>query len=117
MRREIDVSSLYGALDSKRSARKMSWRGLADELGLSSSIFTRLAQGRRPDFESYIQMTEWLGVPLESFIGGKKPSETQTEETVAAIAAHLRADESLKPDSAKAIEKIVQAAYDEMAGR
>jgi len=79
-------------------------------------IFTRLAQGSRPDFDSYIQMTEWLGVPLESFVDGEKPTETETEETVAAIAAHLRADESLKPASAKAIEKIVQAAYDEMAG-
>jgi transcriptional regulator with XRE-family HTH domain len=115
MRREIDVSALYGALDSKRSARKMSWRQLADELELSSSIFTRLRQGRRPDFDSYIQMTGWLGVPLESFVGGERPAEVETEETVAAIAAHLRADESLKPASAKAIEKIVQAAYDEMA--
>jgi len=115
MRREIDVSALYGALDSKRSARDLSWRGLAKEIGLSSSVFTRLAQGRRPDFESYIQMTEWLGVDLERFIGGQRPTETETEETVAAISAHLRADESLKPESARAIEKIVQAAYEEMA--
>lgn len=115
MRREIDVSALYGALDSKRNARDLSWRALAKELGLSSSVFTRLAQGSRPDFDSYIQMTEWLGVDLERFVGGKKPAETDPEETVAAIAAHLRADESLKPESAKAIEKIVRAAYDEMA--
>jgi len=115
MRREIDVSALYGALDSKRNARKMSWRQVAEELGLSSSIFSRLARGSRPDFDSYIRMTEWLGVPLESFVGGRKPEITESEETVAAIAAHLRADESLKPASARAIEKIVQAAYDEMA--
>jgi len=115
MRREIDVSALYGALDSKRNARNLSWRALAKEIGLSSSVFTRLAQGRRPDFESYIQMTEWLGVNLERFIGGQKPTETEPEETVAAISAHLRADESLKPESARAIEKIVQAAYEEMA--
>jgi len=115
MRREVDVSALYGALDSKRNARNLSWRGLAKELGLSSSVFTRLAQGRRPDFDSYIQMTEWLGVDLETFVGGEKPTETPPEETVAAIAAHLRADESLKPASVKAIQKIVQAAYDELA--
>jgi transcriptional regulator with XRE-family HTH domain len=117
MRREIDVPALYGALDSRRSARELSWRALAKEMGLSPSVFTRLAQGRRPDFESYIQMTEWLDVPLERFVGGPKPREANPEETVTAIAAHLRADESLKPESAKAIEKIVQAAYDEMAER
>lgn len=115
MRRQIDVSALYGALDSKRNARDLSWRSLAKQLGLSSSVFTRLAQGHRPDFDNYLLMTEWLGVDLERFIGGQKPVEKEPEETVAAIAAHLRADESLKPESAKAIERIVQAAYDEMA--
>lgn len=117
MKRDIDVSALYGALDSRRSARDMSWRGLAKELRLSPSVFTRLAQGRRPDFGSYLRMTEWLEVPLERFVGGEKPTEISSEETVTAIAAHLRADESLKPESAKAIEKIVRAAYDEMAER
>jgi transcriptional regulator with XRE-family HTH domain len=117
MRRDIDVSALYGALDSKRSAHDLSWRALAKEIRLSPSVFTRLAQGRRPDFGSYIQMTGWLGVSMENFVGGEKPKETTSEETVTAIAAHLRADESLKPESAKAIEKIVQAAYDEMAKR
>jgi transcriptional regulator with XRE-family HTH domain len=115
MRRQIDVSALYGALDSKRNARGLSWRALAKEMGLSSSVFTRLAQGQRPDFDTYLQMTEWLGVDLERFISGRKPVEKEPEETVAAIAAHLRADELLKPESAKAIERIVQAAYDEMA--
>jgi len=117
MGRDIDVSALYGALDSKRSVNNLSWRALAAKLQFSPSIFTRLAKGSRPDFSSYIQMTDWLGVPLESFVAGKKPEETHTEETVTAIAAHLRADEMLKPDSAKAIEKIVQAAYDEMISR
>jgi transcriptional regulator with XRE-family HTH domain len=117
MRRRIDVAALYGALDSRREARGMSWREVAKELGLSASVFTRLAQGSRPDFESYIQMTEWLEVSLESFIGGEAPTEVKAEETVTAIAGHLRADESLKPESARAIEKIVRAAYDQMAER
>jgi transcriptional regulator with XRE-family HTH domain len=115
MGREVNVAALYGALDSRRQARGMSWRELAKELGLSPSVFTRMAQGRRPDLESYIQMAGWLGVSLESFVGGEPPTETKPEETVAAIAGHLRADESLKPASARAIEKIVRAAYDEMA--
>lgn len=117
MRRAIDAAALYGALDSQRNARDLSWRMVAKETGLSASVFTRLAQGRRPDFDSYIQMTEWLNVPLERFVDGEKPREVASEETVTAIAAHLRADESLKPESAKAIEKIVRAAYDEMAER
>lgn len=115
MGREVNVVALYGALDSRREARAMSWREVAKELGLSPSIFTRMAQGSRPDLESYIEMAGWLGVSLESFVGGEPPTEAKPEETVAAISGHLRADESLKPESARAIERIVRAAYDEMA--
>jgi hypothetical protein len=76
-----------------------------------------MAQGRRPDLESYIQMTAWLGVSTESFIGGETPVENEPAETVEVISAHLRADHSLKPESARAIEEIVRAAYNEMAER
>jgi transcriptional regulator with XRE-family HTH domain len=117
MGREVDVAALYGALDSRREARQMSWREIAREMGLSASIFTRMAQGRRPDLESYIQMTTWLGVSTETFIGGRTPVESEPAETVEVISAHLRADHSLKPESARAIEKIVRAAYGEMAER
>jgi transcriptional regulator with XRE-family HTH domain len=111
----IEVSALYGALDSKRTAMEMSWRDLANELELSPSVFTRLAQGRHPELDSYLKMTGWLNVSSDSFVGGKKPSEEEAENTVEMIAAHLRADEALKPESAKAIEKIVRTAYEEMA--
>jgi len=117
MGREVDVAALYGALDSRREARQMSWREIAREMGLSASIFTRMAQGRRPELESYIEMTTWLGVSTETFIGGRTPVESEPAETVEVISAHLRADHSLKPESARAIEKIVRAAYGEMAER
>jgi transcriptional regulator with XRE-family HTH domain len=110
MSREMDVSALYGALDSKRSAQNLSWRELATELRLSPSIFTRLARGSRPHFDSYILMIDWLGVSMESFVDGKRPEQAKTEETVTAIAAHLRPD-SGKPQNAKTIERVVQAAY------
>jgi transcriptional regulator with XRE-family HTH domain len=113
----IEVSALYGALNSKRDAREMSWRELAKELDLSASVFTRLAQGRRPDLESYILMTGWLGVSTDSFVAGPKPTEAKAEKTVEMISGYLRADRALKPESAKAIEKIVRAAYDQMAER
>jgi transcriptional regulator with XRE-family HTH domain len=115
MERPIDVSALYGALDSRRRAKEMSWRELARELDLSPSVFTRLAQGRRPDLDSYFLMTGWLGVTSESFVGGDRPTETEAENTVEAIATFLRADRALKSESADAIEKIVRAAYEEMA--
>lgn len=115
MDRSIDVSALYGALDSRRRAKELSWRGLARKLGLSPSIFTRLAQGKQPEFGSYLQMTKWLGVSTDAFVELERSPEAQAENTVEKIATYLRADKALKPESAQAIETIVRAAYDEMA--
>lgn len=115
MDRKVDVSALYASLDSKRQSEKMSWRQLATELGLSASVFTRLAQGKRPDLDSFVAMTGWLGQPAESFIEGDKPSEAEAEETVAVISTYLRADKALKPASAQAIEDIVRTAYEQLA--
>jgi transcriptional regulator with XRE-family HTH domain len=95
--------------------REISWRELARELEISSSVFTRLAQGRQPDLETYLLMTEWLGVSADSFRGGPRPSEAESEDTVEKIASYLHADKALKPESAQAITRIVQAAYQEMA--
>lgn len=115
MDRSIDVPALYGALDSKRTAKGISWRELARQLNLSASVFTRLAQGRSPELDSYVVMTHWLGVSTEAFVAIERPSEAETVNTVEAIAGYLRADKALKPESAKAISTIVETAYREMA--
>ncbi len=117
MDRPIDVTALYVALDARRNRQKLSWRELAKQLGLSSSIFTRLAQGRAPELSSYRKMTDWLGVGMDDFTERDRPTIEQSEDTVEAIAAYLRADKALKPESAQAIETIVRAAYEEMADR
>jgi transcriptional regulator with XRE-family HTH domain len=111
----IDIPALYVALDARRNREGMSWRELAKKLELSPSVFTRLAQGRQPEVGSYARMTNWLGVSMDDFVERDKPSEQEAENTVEAIACYLRADKALKPESARAIETIVRAAYEEMA--
>jgi transcriptional regulator with XRE-family HTH domain len=49
----IDVRALYAALKSKRAAADQSWRDVAAELGISPSTFTRMAQGGRPDIDTF----------------------------------------------------------------
>jgi transcriptional regulator with XRE-family HTH domain len=115
MDQPIDVSALYGALDSRRSTKNLSWRKLAKELNLSPSIFTRLAQGSQPQTGSYLRMVDWLGKPRDAFFDRGKPSEDEARDTLAAINGYLRADKALKAESARAIAKIVETAYAEMA--
>ena len=115
MERKVDVAALYAALDAKRQSESMSWRELAATLGLSPSVFTRLAQNKRPDLDSFVAMTGWLGLPTDSFIDGEQTAEASPQETVAVISTYLRADKALKPASAQAIEDIVRTAYKELA--
>jgi transcriptional regulator with XRE-family HTH domain len=114
---QIDLGALYTALDSKRDAQRKSWRDVAGELEISPSVLTRLAQGRRPDLDTFLAMVRWLGTDADSFIRGDRPPAQEEQETVAVISTYLRADRALKPESAQAIENIVRTAYEQLADR
>lgn len=111
---QIDWSALFSALDTKRAAEDKSWREVASEIGISPSTLTRLAQGRHPDADTFVTLTRWLGLSAERFIQGQELPE---EQTVEVIATYLRADKSLKPKTARAIENVLRAAYDTLADR
>jgi len=115
MKREIDTTALYSALLDKKDEQGLSWRAVAEQLGIHSSVFTRLYKGSRPDTETVLLLTGWLGVPVERFLSGQAAARDERRETMVAIGAHLRADRRLTPESADAIAAVVQAAYDQLA--
>lgn len=115
MRREIDTTALYSALLAKKEEQGLSWRAVASELGIASSTFTRLYKGSRPDMDTVLTLTGWLGVPVERFLSGQAAERDERRETIIAIGAHLRADRRLTPEGADAIAAVVKAAYDQLA--
>lgn len=66
-KQQLDVAALYAALDLVRSHTGLSWRDLAQQTGLSASMFSRLAEGRRPDADALCTLVAWLKVPLSRF--------------------------------------------------
>lgn len=106
----INVDALYAAADSKRQAEELSWRELATKLKISPSTFTRMAQGRRPDVDTFATLLRWLGMNADEFMrsGAKKKEEA---EPLAMISSYLRAARNISDDEAKALEDIVRAAY------
>jgi transcriptional regulator with XRE-family HTH domain len=66
-RHTLDTAALYRAIDTGRQVMGLSWRGLAANLGLSSSTFTRLAQGHRPDADGLLTILVWLRASPEVF--------------------------------------------------
>jgi transcriptional regulator with XRE-family HTH domain len=106
----VDVEALYAALDNKRKAHGTSWREVARELDVSPSTFSRMAQGRRPDVDTFATLLRWLGMPAESFMRGAEAT-TRPEEPVAMVSSYLRSARNLKPEDAEALEDIFRAAY------
>jgi transcriptional regulator with XRE-family HTH domain len=109
----VDVEALYAALDSKRKTHDVSWREIARELDVSPSTFSRMAQGRRPDVDTFATLLRWLGMPAESFMRGTK-SPAAMEEPVAMVSSYLRSARNVSPEDAEALEDIFRAAYNRL---
>lgn len=114
----VDVEGLYEALDAKRTAKGISWRDAAAEIGVSPSTLTRMGQGASPDVEGFAKMVNWLGVSANEFFHGQGTGTTKRsapkEDLLVVVSRHLRASKELDAGSAKALENIIQAAYTQM---
>lgn len=66
--KRFDSKALYQALDEKRKSLDLSWREVANEIGVSVSTITRTQSGGRMEVDGMLAMVAWLGVPVESFI-------------------------------------------------
>jgi len=109
----LDVAALYVTLDSERQQRCLSWRQVATAAGIGPSTLSRMAQGHRPDVDSFVALVHWLGLPAEQFMRHpESPADVRHHATgpAQAVASLLRADKNLDPDSAAAIDDILQAA-------
>lgn len=106
----VNIDTLYAALDQKRQMAGLSWRELARSLGISSSTFTRMAQGRRPDVDTFAILLRWLNMPVEAFMIASEV-EVGEQEPLAMISSYLRAAKNMRPEDAKALDEIIRVAY------
>ena len=106
----FDVTAFYSSLDKARETRSLTWKRVAKEAGVSASTLTRMAQGKRPDVDSLAALVTWAGLSADDFV---RPSSVRPEspDTLSQITAYLRADPSLSPRAAEAMEEVLQATY------
>lgn len=108
----FDGEAFISALDSQRVSRKLTWKKVATEAGVSASTLTRLSQGKRPDVDSLAALCAWAGLKSDDFMkkGSGKPAHTLP---LTQITACLRADPNLSPEGAKALETLIRSAYEQ----
>jgi len=107
----IDVQGLYAALDAERTARGLSWRQLAKEIGVSPSLLSRLGNDLRPDADGFATLVRWLNIPAEQFmIELDVERRTQPEpDLVAQLAPLLRARRDLDKRDVAYLEEVIRA--------
>jgi transcriptional regulator with XRE-family HTH domain len=109
MKEQFDNTAFFAALDAQRLARRMNWKQVSAESGVSASTLTRLAQGKRPDVDGLAALLKWSGLKAESFIGGDAKSSAL--EPIAQMTALLWADPSLTKDNKRTLESVLMATY------
>ncbi len=110
----FDASAFFSALDAQRISRKLNWKEVAKESGVSASTLTRMAQGRRPDVDSLAALVNWSGLDMNNFIRGDSDHLKQKVEPLAMISTYLHADKNLTEEGATALEELIKATYERL---
>lgn len=105
----FDADAFYEALDSVRLARKLNWKQVAAESGVSASTLTRMAQGRRPDVDGLAALAAWSGLRADDYV--RSDAEMPEREPLAMISTYLRSDKNLSSEAAAAMDELIKATY------
>lgn len=106
----VDVRSLYAALDAARQQKGLSWRQLAKDIGVSASTISRMANGLKPDVTAFAAMTTWLRMSAESFYVGAGGPTDDEPDLVAQLVPLLRARKDLNAGDVAYLEEVIGAA-------
>jgi transcriptional regulator with XRE-family HTH domain len=107
-----DATAFYESLANTVAARKVTWKQVSRDTGVSTTTLTRMAQGRSPDASSQARLAAWASINPADFV--KLPGRKPAQEPLAAALTLLRADPKLKPDAAAALEAIIKTAYNQL---
>lgn len=104
----FDAEAFYAALDMQRSNKRLTWKEVAADAGVSASTLTRMKQGKRPDVDSMAALAAWAGLDLDDYVLSDDRGEAAPLPKISAL---LRADPNLSKESATAIEEMLRATY------
>ncbi|MXV79725.1 MAG: helix-turn-helix transcriptional regulator [Chloroflexi bacterium] len=111
-RGRFDNRAFYQALDATRQARRVTWKQVSAESGVSASTLTRMAQGRRPDVDGLAALASWAALSADDFV--RSATKPESPEPLAMISTFLRADSNLTPEAAETLDQVVKVAYERL---
>lgn len=110
----LDYDSLNAAIELRRVELALSWNELAAELKAEPAEIRSLSDGSHMGV--VFRAIDWTGLDIDDFLADEAAQPAQASaERAEHVAAFLRADRDLKPESTEAIEAVLRAAYDRFA--
>lgn len=107
----FDVTALHAAMDSQRRSRRLTWKEVATESGVSASTLTRLSQGRQPDVNSLAALTAWLGMSANQFMRSGPVAQFGAPSPLAQISSIIHRDPHLNAEGVAALDEMIKATY------
>jgi transcriptional regulator with XRE-family HTH domain len=108
-KQEFDAAGFYAALERAVRARKVTWKEVGAETGVSPTTLTRMGQGRRPDAASLAALSAWAGINPANYVPVVR--RHTSEQTLERVALLFRQDAQLSDDARQKLEHIVESAY------
>jgi transcriptional regulator with XRE-family HTH domain len=108
-KQEFDAAGFYSALERAVRARKVTWKEVGAETGVSPTTLTRMGQGRRPDAASLAALSAWAGINPANYVPSVR--RHTGEQTLEKVALLFRQDAQLSDDARQKLEHIVESAY------
>jgi transcriptional regulator with XRE-family HTH domain len=113
---KISADRLYIALNAARIERAASWRALAQEIGVSASLLSRISNGQKPDADGFATIVSWLGIPAEQFIDDEN-ARTESPDVLVQLAPLLRAQKDLDENDVKYLEQVIAATLERVRAK
>ncbi len=108
----FDSDGFYEALDAVRQAKRLNWKQVASESGVSASTLTRMAQGKRPDVDGLAALSAWSGLVADDYV--RSDEERPAPEPLALISTYLRSDKNLSVEAATALDEMIKVTYERL---
>jgi len=112
--KRFNAEAFFNALSSVVEARKIPWTQVSRETGVTISTLSQMTVGRRPDAASLAVLSAWAGLNPAHFV---RRLQRGTPDSLGSISDVLRADPSLQPQAASALETTIRLAYDALTKR
>ena len=98
------MGSLGIILKTRRSSRGL--REVALEIGIGPATLMRVENGHVPDVTTFGKVCKWLGEDPAEFLGIKTNATTSGKGQLT-VAAHLKANQTNKPETIKALAQMI----------